>query len=222
MCPAASVACEQEGKLATRVVKVGGSLLRGTSCTGQLMRWFDQPNTPPTLIVVGGGELADGVRALDQRFHWSARTAHRQAIQAMRVNSLLLSHLDGSWLWLPQLDRWSDVTAVARSLGPVHAVLDPLFLLDQPDDPRTRDRLPCSWQVTSDSIAAHVAAIVGAEELVLLKSTLSLNAASSLSLQAAAACQLVDQYFPSAVPASARIRLVNLRDPRFPEMTLHP
>ena len=76
-----------------------------------------------------------------------------------------------------------------------------------------RAPLPCTWQVTSDSIAARVAARIGADELVLLKSTLP-SAASDLEYWSRHG--FVDGYFASAA-AGLAVRAVNLRDTRYAE-----
>jgi hypothetical protein len=74
--------------------------------------------------------------------------------------------------------------------------------------PAERESLPHTWDVTSDSIAALVAARLAADELVLLKSTLSAGNGSANELAAAG---LVDAHFPR-VCGSLDVRIVNLRD----------
>jgi hypothetical protein len=87
------------------------------------------------------------------------------------------------------------------------------FMADEePSVPGTR--LHASWDVTSDSIAARVAEVRGAAELVLLKSTLRSDL-SSLTEWANAG--LVDAFFPQAAVKLPRVRLVNLRDGCFAE-----
>ena len=79
--------------------------------------------------------------------------------------------------------------------------------------------LPHSWDVTSDSIAARLAVLAGADELVLLKSGLP---AGSLTLAQAAETGYVDRYFPVAAAGVPRVRCVNLRADGFPEAVLRP
>jgi aspartokinase-like uncharacterized kinase len=68
--------------------------------------------------------------------------------------------------------------------------------------------LPHTWDVTSDSVAARVAEVAGAE-LVLLKSA---DLPVGMSWEAAAAHGLVDPMFGSIVGrAGLRVRWVNLR-----------
>ena len=67
--------------------------------------------------------------------------------------------------------------------------------------------LPAGWQVTSDSIAARLAEVLAADELVLLKSI----DPPSATWQQAAREGLVDAYFPEAVQPLATVRWINLR-----------
>ncbi len=76
--------------------------------------------------------------------------------------------------------------------------------------------------MTSDSIAAHVVLMLGAEELMLLKSTLPQQTSASASDLVAQG--VVDDYFPTAARSfltGARVRLINLRDAQFAEVAVH-
>lgn len=139
------------------VVKVGGGLAReaGDDALRALCTAIAEAGTRHRLLVVpGGGEFADAVRAHDQRFGLRTQTAHRMAILAMDQLGWALADL---------------IPGAARcvNLGPprdgVVSVLLPAALLAE------RDPLPESWAVTSDSIAAWVAGAAGAGRLVLLK-----------------------------------------------------
>lgn len=124
------------------VVKIGGSLTdRAAAIVGEVL-----DAGVPALIVPGGGQFADAVRALappDTPAHW-------MAVAAMEAYGWYLSSFG-----LP-------VTAdLAVPEGP--AVFLPYAAL------RARDPLPHSWAVTSDTIAAWTARQIGAS-LVLVKS----------------------------------------------------
>jgi 5-(aminomethyl)-3-furanmethanol phosphate kinase len=92
------------------------------------------------------------VRDADRRFGLQAETAHRMAILGMEQFGWLLSDL------IPHAVRCTDL---AQAVSGRTGVLLPGGL--------PLDELPASWDVTSDSIAAWVAARVGAGRLVLVK-----------------------------------------------------
>ncbi|NUQ61799.1 MAG: hypothetical protein HUU20_04880 [Pirellulales bacterium] len=70
-------------------------------------------------------------------------------------------------------------------------------------------RLPHTWDVTSDSIAAALAAALSARELVLLKSCARPEPWSSL--REAAEAGYVDRFLPVAAAGLDRVRFVDLR-----------
>lgn len=79
---------------------------------------------------------------------------------------------------------------------------------------RARTALPASWDVTSDSIAAYVASVLQADELILLKSCLPDGDSHMRDL---AEVGYVDRYFPKAGQNIRHIRCVNLRAEGFPQ-----
>jgi aspartokinase-like uncharacterized kinase len=124
------------------VVKIGGSLTdRAAAVVGEVL-----DAGVPALIVPGGGQFADAVRALappDTPAHW-------MAVAAMEAYGWYLSSFG-----IP-------VTAdLAVPAAPT--VFLPYAAL------RAHDPLPHSWAVTSDTIAAWTAREIGAS-LVLVKS----------------------------------------------------
>lgn len=165
------------------VVKVGGSLL-------------DRPDWPraiaalvaelkPTLVVVGGGQVVDGLRAIDAACPRPARLMHDLAIDAMSLTARLVADALG----LPVVHGVEaaagvlDVAGWLRAAGPVAA-------------------LPVGWHVTSDSIAALVASVTG-RGLVLAKSVPPPVGGDDLAALAAAGW--VDAHFPRAAAGVAEL-----------------
>jgi aspartokinase-like uncharacterized kinase len=133
------------------VVKVGGGI--GDRALPALCDTLGRlGERHPLLVVPGGGAFADVVRDADRRFGLSATAAHRMAILGMEQFGWVLSEL------IPGAVRTADPT---QAPGGRTAVLLPAG--------PPLDALPASWQVTSDSIAAHVAEQAGAARLVLVK-----------------------------------------------------
>jgi 5-(aminomethyl)-3-furanmethanol phosphate kinase len=133
------------------VVKVGGGL--GDDALPALCNTLGELGARhPLLVVPGGAGFADAVREADRRFGLRAAAAHRMAILGMEQFGWLLSEL------IPGAERCADLARVGAGRT---TVLLPAAL--------PLDRLPASWEVTSDSIAAWVADRAGAGRLVLVK-----------------------------------------------------
>ncbi|MDO8871447.1 MAG: uridylate kinase [Methanoregula sp.] len=122
------------------VVKLGGSLHHRIPEIVPLLCGSGRP----LLVVSGGGLFADAVRqeqVADDAAHWMAVAAMEQY----------------AWVIASHGMRTTDILAVPETT----AVFLPYISM------RQRDPLPHSWDVTSDSIAAWIAAELGIELLVL-------------------------------------------------------
>jgi dihydroneopterin aldolase len=158
------------------VVKLGGSLAGDP----RLDVWAGvlTAATAPLLIVPGGGPFADAVRAAQAPMGYSDRAAHRMAILAMAQYGEALAERLG----LPAVATEREISAMRAA-----AVWSPLAMaLDDP-------HLPASWDLTSDSIAAWLAARIGASGLLLVKQSLP---AGIRTAQDATAADLTDPLFP--------------------------
>jgi 5-(aminomethyl)-3-furanmethanol phosphate kinase len=131
----------------------------------------------PLVVIPGGGPFADQVRAFDREHRISADAAHWMAILAMDQYAFALADLIPS---ARVVDDWAGIQT-AHAAGEI-PVLAPFRWL------RAADELPHSWDVTSDSLSAYLATLLGAEQLVLIK---------PVSGQG----ELVDPWFGRTVPA---------------------
>ena len=125
------------------VVKAGGSLISEIPALYALLAASGRT----LLVVPGGGRFADAVRECGAE----GTPAHWMAICAME---------ETAWLW---------VAAGAVPAESLHAPVTGVSVLLPYRVMRDADPLPHSWDVTSDTIAAWVAAARGAP-LLLLKS----------------------------------------------------
>lgn len=168
------------------VVKVGGSLYDHPRL-GPGLRAYLEPFLPSgVLLVPGGGDLADAVRALDAIHRLGDGAAHWLALRSLVVAAAFLRHL------VPD-ERVTILDAFAFAAA----------------DEGRPGALPHTWAVTSDSLAARVAAVQGARRLVLLK---SVDIPPGVSWDEAAARGWVDRYFPHAVAgAGYTVEAVNFR-----------
>ena len=194
-----------------RVVKLGGSLLDLEGLTSQLETWLARQSPALDIVVVGGGAAAQRIRRLDEEHQLRDAAAHWLAVEAMSENSLTLAErMPSAYLTVgpTDVDRQE-----ARSL----LIFDPLNFLRDAEPTCAGEHLPQSWDVTSDSIAARLAEVVDADELVLLKSALP---AARTTYRQAADCGYVDRFFPRAATGFTEVRCVNLRDSQLPEARL--
>jgi len=168
------------------VIKFGGSLLVRRTWRDEL-RSLVADCVGPTTIVVGGGPVVDGLRALDAASPCSAEVMHRLAIDAMGITARLAAEAASLKL----------AAAPADAAGAV--VLDAAAWLSQAD---RYDDLPVGWHVTSDSIAAAVATACGAM-LLLGKSAPPPEFAGDVASLAQAGW--VDDHFPTAAADLERI-----------------
>lgn len=141
------------------VVKVGGSLLAaGHHLDSVLAEIVDAGGRLPLVVVPGGGRFADAVRDADRLLGLGDDAAHWMAILAMNQYAHLLASR------LPEARLVESAREIESSIEERRLpVLAPYRWL------READPLPHSWDVTSDSIAAWVAGMLGAERLVAVK-----------------------------------------------------
>jgi 5-(aminomethyl)-3-furanmethanol phosphate kinase len=163
------------------VVKVGGAV---ASVPGQLRRLgralVEASRRHRLVVVPGGGAFADQVRAYDQANGLSPDAAHWMAILGMDQYAFALcdaipeSHLieDRAGMQAAQAEGRVPVLAPARWL-------------------RATDELPHTWDVTSDSLAAYLATLLGADQLVMVKPV-------------AGGVELMDSWFLRTLPAGIR------------------
>jgi 5-(aminomethyl)-3-furanmethanol phosphate kinase len=192
--------------LPCRVIKVGGSLFDLADLPRRFSAWLADQSPAADVLVAGGGKYCDLIRAADQTFALGSVPAHWLAVRAMHATSGLLAEL----LHCPEAGEFQRLAHWRhKPLGDRVIVFDvSKFLLDE--EPSLPGRvLTHGWHISSDTIAARVAELLAAEELVLLKSA----DPSSTSLEQLAAAGYVDEDFPQAAAACRKIRLVNLRSP---------
>jgi aspartokinase-like uncharacterized kinase len=189
------------------VVKIGGGV--GDDALPALCaRLGELGERHPLLVVPGGARFADAVREADTRFGLRAATSHRMAILGMEQFGWLLGDL------IPGAERCADLERVGA--GRAYVLLPAALPLE---------RLPASWEVTSDSIAAWVADRAGAGRLVLVKDVDGLfgdwpaHGAPLARLTVAELAALrpggVDEYLPTVLErASFETWVIGGRDPQ--------
>lgn len=141
------------------VVKIGGSLAEDSN---SLVYLCNELNTfsknYPIIIVPGGGNFADTVRYLYDKFKLSDEIAHKMAVLAMDQYGLLLKDL-----MKEAILTYSLKDALKSSKRGILSIILPSRIMF------SLNPLESSWRVTSDSISAFIASSIKAEKLILVK-----------------------------------------------------
>ena len=134
-----------------QVVKIGGSLFPNYA-----IDLAKQLKDTGSVIILGGGEFANLIRSYDEEIHFSQEVNHWTAIDCMDILAKLVNDKVES-------------AKLAYSLKEVIEISDegftPIFVVSE--FLRTEDPFECSWDVTSDSIAAYVAHALNANLLIV-------------------------------------------------------
>jgi aspartokinase-like uncharacterized kinase len=169
----------------TCVVKLGGSLSDAVS----LPTWLEALAglAGRVVLVPGGGPFADQVRVAQRRWRFDDGTAHRMALLAMEQYGLVLAALHPA---LRPARSAREIRSLRRG-GHVPVWLPTGMALGRPE-------IAESWDVTSDSLAAWLAARIGLRRLVLVKSAAVPEDAPAAAL---VECGLVDPVLPAMLRA---------------------
>ena len=134
-----------------QVVKIGGSLFPNYA-----IDLAKQLKGTDSLIVLGGGEFANLIRKYDSEISFSQETNHWTAIDCMDIIAKLVN------------DK-VDSTKLAYSIDEAKKISDdgftPIFIVSE--FLRSEDPFECSWDVTSDSIAAYLSHLLNANLLIV-------------------------------------------------------
>ena len=133
------------------VVKIGGSLFPDYA-----IDLADKLKNTESLIILGGGEFANLIRKYDEDINFSDETNHWTAIECMDIISKLVNDKVKSTKLAYSIDEANEISD--KGFTPIFVVSE--FL-------KTNDPFDCSWDVTSDSIAAYVADMFNANLLIV-------------------------------------------------------
>ena len=134
-----------------QVVKIGGSLFPDNAI--QLAKKLENTDS---LIILGGGEFANLIRKYDSSQSFSGEVTHYTAIDCMDIIAKLVNDKVDSTKLAYTLDE--AVAISDEGYTPIFIVSD--FLIEE-------DPFECSWDVTSDSIAAYVSHSLNANLLIV-------------------------------------------------------
>jgi 5-(aminomethyl)-3-furanmethanol phosphate kinase len=171
---------------AITVVKLGGSYVGSAA----LKSWLDAlaACAGHVVLVPGGGPFADAVREAQQSMGFDNGTAHHMALMAMEQYGCALANLHR------RLAPATSLAAIRRALGERKVpVWSPTRMVLAAD-------VPCSWDVTADSLAAWLAGQLRAKQVLLVKQRRP--AGASVLARDLMAQGIVDPEFPAFLAAS--------------------
>ena len=134
-----------------QVVKIGGSLFPNYA-----IELAKRLKGTGSLIVLGGGEFANLIRKYDDEINFSEEANHWTAIDCMDIIAKLVNDKVESTKLVYTIEEANKVSD--EGFTPIFVVSD--FL-------KREDPFECSWDVTSDSIAAYVAHLLNANLLIV-------------------------------------------------------
>ena len=134
-----------------QVVKIGGSLFPKYA-----INLADKLENTSSLIILGGGEFANLIRKYDSEINFSDEANHWSAIDCMGITSKLVADKVPSTKLVFTIDEAEKVSD--EGFTPIFVVSD--FL-------KKEDPFECTWDVTSDSIAAYIAHTLNAKLLIV-------------------------------------------------------
>jgi len=169
------------------VIKLGGSY----AGSAERDDWLDaiEDCAGQVILVPGGGPFADAVRTAQKAMGYHDRAAHHMALLAMEQYGCALASLRSRFMLANSVEAIRGVLVE----GGVPVWAPALMVL-------AATNLPECWQLSSDSLAAWLAGILGVSRLLLVKRI----AGSQACLSAAdlAAKGIVDPLFPRFLGAS--------------------
>lgn len=152
----------------TQVIKLGGSLVSDTRLQTTLAALVGHFNKP-TVLVPGGGVFAEQVRTMQAIHGFNDLAAHRMAILAMQQVAELMQSLQPNFRLISSIDDLQNVYGVVIWSPQLHEL--------------EVQEITASWDITSDSLAAWLAAQISASQLVLVKAAQVDTNLSLLQLQ---------------------------------------
>jgi len=161
-----------ERTLPLQVIKIGGSLLGTTSNRSSFKnveQWLAGQTDSINVVIIGGGHAVDHLRRWQRQFNLTEGQAHLNAVQVMSLNILKFARASRvSTL----IKNWNDLTNIAQNAcaNPTTIMFDCLSFVREVEPTLVGTPLASDWNCTSDSIAARIAQLLGADTLTLLKS----------------------------------------------------
>ncbi|MFX1478556.1 MAG: hypothetical protein ACFFCI_10550 [Promethearchaeota archaeon] len=147
-------------KYKSAIFKIGGNILEDFESLNitisQLESLYKQGRIHKIILVPGGGIIANFIRIAYNKLKFSEELAHWMGIIAMNYNGI---ELGKKFPKLQTIDNLKQILEVDK----IFCIFLPYQYL------RANDKLPHSWEVTSDSISLYLAKEIGLNVCFLIK-----------------------------------------------------
>lgn len=134
-----------------QVVKIGGSLF-----PNHAIKLAKQLKNTNSLIILGGGEFANLIRKYDDEINFTEETNHWTAIDCMDIIAKLVNDKVNSTKLVYSIEEANKIS---------NEGFTPIFIVSK--FLKNEDPFECSWDVTSDSIAAYISHLLNAKLLIV-------------------------------------------------------
>ena len=196
-----------ERTLPLQIIKIGGSLLGTTSNRSGLKnaeQWLARQTDSINVVIIGGGHTVDHLRRWQRQFNLTEGQAHLNAVQVMSLNTLKFARAS---CISTVTENWNELTNISQHAGanPTTIMFDCLSFIRDVEPTLGGTPLASDWSCTSDSIAARIAKLLGADRLTLLKS----RTACSGDLRTLRYANYVDRSFPQMAAAIKSVTFVD-------------
>lgn len=192
------------------VIKLGGSLLHLKAVASELQTLLDGLKQHQVVLLTGGGPAVKALRKLGEKSPYSEAAAHWHCIKLMGDLTRSLSETFPNSV---AVTSWQEAELAWLADRYPWFVVEPFLRADD----KTKDHLPHNWDVSSDSIAAHLAARHHADLLLIKACELPKRKILAKSLVERG---IVDAYFPKAIKKVKQWKLVNLPGGTLQEIAL--
>ena len=146
--------------ISSAIFKISGKILDNSkdliNTIAQFTQLFEDEIIKKIILVPGGGTIANFVRNIYREFQLNDNLAHWIAIYSMDYNGLELKKK------FPHLQIYKDYEKLQKESKLISIFLPYKYL-------KSKDELPHTWDVTSDSIALYLAIKFGLSECFLIK-----------------------------------------------------
>lgn len=196
------------------VVKLGGSLLHQPDWVLWLERWVQEMGDHQYLMIVGGGEVVEGLRMLAATHRLDERAMHWRCVRALDVTLEIAKELlpSASVVEGGTLEAW---VGRPRERG-LWLVSVGEYYRPEVEECGSPTRLPIgsvrpaeNWDTTTDTLAVLLGQVVEADCVYLLKSCV---VEARRSLEEAMECGWIDRELVRVLRPGQECRLVTLKE----------